>query len=53
MIDALNLKTRRTLLDGGLIDRDTFDAMNAAYRWYVPLRGFDAEHEESMPAEAA
>ncbi|WP_136626623.1 LPD38 domain-containing protein [Bradyrhizobium macuxiense] len=48
MVDALNARTRRVLLDGGLIDRDTFDAMNSTYKYYVPLRGWqegsDDEH---------
>ncbi len=46
MVDALNARTRRALLDGGLIDRDAFDAMNAAYKYYVPLRGWQEGSDE-------
>jgi hypothetical protein len=55
MVDALNYKTRRTLLDAGLIDRDTFDQWNAAYKYYVPLRGIadGFEHEESLSRQGS
>lgn len=47
MVDALNARTRRVLFDAGLIDRDTFDAWNSGYKYYVPLRGH-AEGNEFM-----
>lgn len=48
MVWALNARTRRVLYDGGLIDRDTFDAWNNAYKYYTPQRGH-AEGAEFMP----
>ncbi|MET4187627.1 hypothetical protein ABIB86_000424 [Bradyrhizobium sp. JR1.7] len=55
MIDALNAKTRRTLFDAGLIDRDTFDAWNNGYKYYVPLRGWadGSEDEASMSRQGS
>ncbi len=47
MVDALNARTRRALFDAGLIDRDTFDAWNSGYKYYVPLRGH-AEGDQFM-----
>lgn len=38
-VDAITRATRRRLLEHGLIDQATFDAMEAAYQHYVPLRG--------------
>jgi hypothetical protein len=49
MVWALNFRTRRALYDAGLIDRDTFDAWNAAYRYYTPQRGH-AEGDQFMPS---
>jgi len=47
MVWALNARSRRVLFDAGLIDRDTFDAWNAAYKYYTPQRG-SAEGVEWM-----
>lgn len=46
MVDALNFRTRQTLFNSGLIDRDTFDALNSQYRYYVPLRGWQEGGDE-------
>lgn len=53
MVDALNFRTRQTLLNGGLIDRATFDALNSQYRYYVPLRGWqEGSNEDALPRES-
>jgi hypothetical protein len=50
MVDALNLRTRQTLFNSGLIDRDTFDALNSQYSYYVPLRGWqEGSNEDELP----
>lgn len=42
MIYAINKNTRDTLLSAGLITRQTYDAWETEYEYYVPLRGFEA-----------
>lgn len=47
-IKKLTAQTRKTLLDAGIIDKDKYDAMEAAYKDYVPLRdreGVEAGYE--------
>jgi hypothetical protein len=44
---AITAATRLKLLDGGLITQAHFDAMEAAYSNYVPLRGFELADEET------
>ena len=38
---TVNANTRKALLDSGIIDKAKFDAMEASYKYYVPLRGKD------------
>lgn len=45
-VDALVKQTRRSLLEHGLITREQFDAMEAQYQHYVPLRGRNAERPD-------
>lgn len=53
MVDALNFRTRQTLLNAGLIDRATFDALNSQYRYYVPLRGWqEGSNEDTLPHQS-
>lgn len=39
---AITRKTRRILVDAGLIPREQFERWESMYRSYVPLRGFEA-----------
>lgn len=54
-VDLMIYDTRRALFDGGLIDRETFDAWNNTFKYYVPLRGYaeGSEHEESLAKQGA
>jgi len=45
-VDALTHQTRRRLLDSGLITQEQFDAMEAQYQHYVPLRGKQVRENE-------
>lgn len=38
-VRRITRQTRQRMLAHGLITQETFDAMNAQYQWYVPLRG--------------
>lgn len=38
-VDAITKATRKRMLDHGLISQEQFDAMEAQYQHYVPLRG--------------
>lgn len=55
MVDALNLQTRRTLLNASLIDQATFNSWGEQYKYYVPFRGWaeGSEHEESLRHQGA
>lgn len=54
MVDTLNFNTRNRLFNAGLIDRDTLDELNRAYKYYVPLRGFqEGDDESGIPHPAA
>ncbi len=55
MVDVITNKTRKRLLDNGLITQEQFDSMKAAYQFYVPLRGkrtaandFDADMRKGV-----
>lgn len=39
MVRRIIRQTRQRMLVHGLITQETFDALNAQYEWYVPLRG--------------
>jgi hypothetical protein len=52
-IDAIVKETRRRLLDAGVITKAQYDAMEAAYKFYVPLRGIDPRTGEDESAEFA
>lgn len=45
-VDTIIRKTRRRLLSQGLITQEQFDAMEAQYQHYVPLRGKAVEENE-------
>jgi hypothetical protein len=45
-VDALTRQTRQRLLDSGLITKEQFDAMEAQYQHYVPLRGKQVRENE-------
>jgi hypothetical protein len=47
MVDRINKDSRDTLLASGLISREVYDAWSSDYQNYVPLRGFEAEGDES------
>lgn len=38
-VRRITRQTRNRLLAHGLITQETYDAMNAQYQWYVPLKG--------------
>jgi len=42
-VDAINVKTRQSLVDYGLESQETIDAWNNAYKHYVPLQREDME----------
>lgn len=49
LVDEINRGTLRAQLDGGLIDRETYDTLRATYRHYVPLRGQDFAQDAELP----
>lgn len=47
MVDAMAKATRRRMLANGLVTQDQFDAMEAQYQHYVPLRGKKVRVDEA------
>lgn len=47
---AITATTRRTNLEEGLITQEQYDAMEAQYEYYIPLRGFAEKTEDDQPA---
>jgi hypothetical protein len=50
-VDAIVRSTRRRMLDAGLITQEQFDAMEAQYTAYVPLRGKRVAETDFQPSE--
>lgn len=44
---SITATTRQLMLSEGLITQDEFDAMNNAYQFYIPLRGWENVVEET------
>jgi hypothetical protein len=44
---AITATTRQVMLQEGLITQDQFDAMEGAYQYYIPLRGFANQDEDT------
>lgn len=49
--DAIAKATRRRMLENGLITQEAFDAMEAQYKHYVPLRGKSVKETEFKAGE--
>lgn len=49
-VDAIVKETRKRMLDAGVITQQVYDALEAQYQYYVPLRGKD--ESKSMQEQA-
>lgn len=46
---AITASTRKMMLDNGLIDQREFDALEDAYKYYIPLRGLENVNDNGTP----
>jgi len=49
-VNAATKKTLKTLYDGGIISRDTYEQVRDMYEYYIPLRGWDETTSDEVYA---
>ena len=49
-VNAATKKTLKTLYDGGIISRDTYEQVRDMYEYYIPLRGWDETPSDEVYA---
>lgn len=49
-VNAATKKTLKTLYDGGIISKDTYEQVRDMYEYYIPLRGWDEKTSDEVYA---